>query len=335
VVAEPQALITLIDPDNNEVVAENPIAANKRSIIYSELDPGLYIVTAKLDGYLPARSEATVLKGKPSDVNLNLTPITHDVTIKVNAPSTVMYKQGNDAPRTYEVRDGRVVLPDLRPGRYDVMIEPDDVAYEPHTATIEVTAETTFEFKLKNRLTPGEFSGSTAGAWELPSGWQFTSGILKTSGPGLALPRDRGKRFYKDFQLSTAVKLVNGVAASFALRTQEDQRNYYLIQLTGKEADESYVLRGFIVKDGVAQPFGQPAPINAFAGNLKPDSFAHLKLTMKENVIKVEIADDTGEDLIAGNLVDPNGTYQIGAVGVVVRKDEQMHVEQFIVSPKN
>ena len=336
VVARPNAQITLINAKSGVTADQDSIEGEASSIIFNELKPGLYRVTAKLEGYYLASGEEVVKKGQPSKIDLVLTPITYNVNIKLNdsIDGTIMYRQGNDAPRTIEIRDGLAVLPDLRSGKYEVMLRPDDAAYAPRDDTIEVSdTRLTHDFILKNRLSTGEFSGAAASDWDMPSGWQFASGMLRTGGPGLAWPQDKGKRHYKDFQLTAAVKMVNGVAASFAVHA-EDSRNYYLVQLTGPKAVEPNVLRAFIVKDGVEQRFGQTHRIGHIAA-LKSEKPVLLNLSMKDNVIKVDVIDnETAEELPAGTFTDPNRTYPIGAVGVVVRKDEQMHVAQFTVSPQ-
>ena len=147
----------------------------------------------------------------------------------------------------------------------------------------------------------------------------------------MALPSDISYSHYKDFQLSTDVRMMNGIAASFAVHVVDPQ-NYYLVQITGPNADEPYVLRGFIVKNGVDQRFGRTIPTSQFSETLKLRKFFHVVLTMTDADITVRVQDsETGDLLKLGNLPDPSRTFRIGAVGIAAREGEQNEVSQFAI----
>lgn len=151
------------------------------------------------------------------------------------------------------------------------------------------------------------------------------------NGRGVALPRDDSVRHFADFHLVSDVNMLNGVAASFAVRAQ-DSRNYYLIQITGAKSDEQYVLRGFVVRNGVEQRFASAIPIDAFAGTLKQNKFFTVSMEAIGNKFKVFVTDSvTGDVLPLGILEDPNRNFPIGAVGIGVRDTEQNEIVRFIV----
>ena len=125
--------------------------------------------------------------------------------------------------------------------------------------------------------------------------------------------------------------MLNGIAASFAVRAVDGQ-NYYLIQITGAKADEAYVLRGFVVKNGVAQRFGSVIPIDAFTGTLKQNQFFSVSMEATDNKFKVSVTDsETGDVLPLGTLEDPNRNFKIGAAGIAIRDNEQNEIERFVV----
>jgi hypothetical protein len=169
----------------------------------------------------------------------------------------------------------------------------------------------------------------------LPGGWSFSSGKVIVNGSGIALPSDSSYRYYTDFQLSTDVRMKNGVAASFVVRGVDSQ-NYYLVQITGPNADEPYVLRGYLFKNGTAQRFGRTFPISQFSETFKPGKYFHVVLTMTGSEISVKVQDsETGDLLELGRLPDPSNTFRIGAVGIAARGSEQNEVGQFSICVSN
>jgi hypothetical protein len=308
-------------------------------------------VAAELDGYQPAEEEVVVTAGKTSAVSLELRPITHTVNLITNVgtgevryapvvarkdPGTgeVKYERApGGETRLTQIQGGRAVLPNLRSGTYGLDIRADEVGYQTLLATITLPGKTDFDIKLNKLLSNKTFSATWTSleGWDAPGGWTVSTRKLSISSPGVALPRDESYRYYSDFELSSDVKMLNGVAASFALRAV-DKQNYYLIQLTGAKADEPYVLRGFIVKNGVPQRMGSPIPIDGFAATLKPNQFFTVSIKATDNNFNVSITDSqTGDILPLGILPDPNRNFRVGAVGIAVRDTEQNEVGRFIV----
>src|SRR5207244_763124 len=94
-------------------------------------------------------------------------------------------------------------------------------------------------------------------------------GVLTMKGPGVAMPQLEIYRYYRDFEIVSDVRMINGMAASFVVHASADKENYYLITLTGPNAAEPYRFSGFLVKNGAAQL-------------LQSVSISHLKETIKK-----------------------------------------------------
>jgi len=302
--------------------------------MFEKLTPGRYRIVGELDGHLPDQKVEVVKRGTPGTVILNLTPKTYNVTLSFNiASGRVIYGRGTEPARnTVEFQNNRTTLPDLRPGSYEIRVEPDDVSYPPITQTVEVASNVNLPITLGRKETTDDFFWQSAGDWSLPSGWRVISGPkLVANGSGIALPSDTSFHYYKDFQLSTNVKMINGVAASFAVRVRDSQ-NYYLVQLTGANADEPYMLRGFVVRNGVAQRLPRAYAVKQYANVIKQGKFIQTSLIMKGSTIEVSITDtENGEAIDIGVIPDPAETFAIGAVGVAVRDKEQTEIETFNV----
>ena len=335
VVAEPDAFVTLTPLERPELKKRETVAPDERAVSFEGLRPGRYHVRAELQGYRPDERDFDVKPNRVEELTLNLVPITYDVTLDLNTPTgKVMYSKGNEPSHIIAFRDKRAVLPALRPGTYKIEFEPDDASYLRRSVTIEVSAEkTNYSFALEKKLSVQEFSWASAADWSLPGVWVVDSGKLELNGKGVALPRSDSFRYYKDFELSVHVRMINGIAVSLAVHAKDPQ-NYYLIQLTGPNADEPYVLRGFVVRDGREQPFGRTQRIKHVADTIKPRKFFRVLMTMTNNVINVSVEDsDTGDLTRLNILTDSDNTFPIGAVGIAVRDNEKNEVEAFTVCP--
>lgn len=274
--------------------------------------------------------DSRVTASEVEKANPDKSRITHNVRIRLNVGGGILrYAQGGELARSVIFQNGLAAFSGLTDGDYNIEIIPQDASYRPKKTSLRVSGDTQAGFILA-RLEPAAFLGAIAGDWTLPSGWTFASGRILIHGRGTALPSDDNYRDYKDFQLSTDVRMMNGIAASFAVRLIDSQ-NYYLIQITGPNADEPYVLRGFIVRNGVAQRFGT-VPIQQFSQTLKPGKFFRIVLAMNDAEIRVNMWDsETGDFLRLGLLLDSSRTFLNGAVGIAARDGEQSEVGQFAI----
>lgn len=353
-VATTQPNVTIyLEPIGGGEPLKGDVGGDERQFVFNRLKPGRYTVYAEGQGYTDSGEETvTVRANQTTPVTLRLDPVTYNAafTIKDNdgalvregniryAPAVL---QGNEYVRKgktsyQEFSNGNVTLASLSPGLYIADIVVKEAGYAPEKTTFTVKENAAFNVTLKRLETRSNFSASwgSLGAWEAPQGWRTESSKLMVAAPGVALPKDDAVRFYTNFELRSNIRMVNGVAASFVVRAL-DARNYYLIQLTGASADEPYMLRGFVVKDGrVAQQLGS-APINSFANTLQTGKFFSVKMKMQDNQIRVWITDSqTGDLLTLGILTDPYRTYSIGAVGIAARDREQNEVADFTVCYK-
>lgn len=331
VAAEPRATV-LVEPVKGGEGQEGTIPAEERIFIFNDLKPGRYRVAAELDGHQPAEKQVVVVPNKPSSVTLNLSPITYTITVDTNVSTgEVRYVTEGETPRFAQIQTNRALLPNLRAGKYDLDIRSGEPGYQTLLATITLPGKTNFKVELKNLLSTKSLfpTWTSLDDWDAPGSWQVAARKLLVKGRGIAIPRDESHRYYADFQLISDVKMLNGVAASFVVH-YVDAKNYYLVQLTGAKADESYVLRGFVVVNGVSRNFGT-IPIEGFAETIKPNQFFKVSIKMMGNNINVSIPDTQGEFLPLGVLTDPNRNHLIGAVGIAARDNEQNEIGRFIV----
>lgn len=338
VVSAAGAMLTL-DLIGGDETREGKIPTGPSLYRFTDLKPGRYRIRAEMEGHAPAESAVVIVARKTSDVMLNLRPITYQVTISANfGEGEVRYRRANapnQDPLVAPFNNGRAALPNLRAGEYEVDIRAREASFGTLLATIEVgNGKTEFPVELKRRRSDQTFSEiwRRLDGWEAPAGWGVNANKLWIKGAGVALPRDENYRYYADFDLESDVKMVNGIAASFALRAQ-DRQNYYLVQLTGARADEPYVLRGFVVKNGERRPMQPSISIEAFAKSLTGNYFT-VALNVVANRISVSIRDSqTGDELPLGVLIDRDRNFAIGAVGLAAQGQEQNEIARFIVKP--
>jgi PEGA domain len=323
------------------------IPPGELGFIFNDLKPGVYRVAASLDGYEPAEKDVTITRNKAISITLTLEPITYNVTVNANvktgeiryAPVEVLKDTRTGETRyspkgvtsVIPIQDGRVVLTNLPAGTYGVDIRPGEVGYQKLLGAITVPGKDTITVNLERLLsTKTFFAAWTRDEWDLPPGWRIASSLLSVSGRGVALPRNESYRYYTDFQLSSDVRMNNGVAVSFALRASDTQ-NYYLVQLTGAKADEPYFLRAFVVKNGAAQLL-QSIPISHLASTIKQGQFFKVHIKMKANSMNIFVDDSqSGASLPLGILTDSYQNFSIGAIGIAAGEKEQSDYGSFMV----
>lgn len=320
-------------------------------IAFNKLAPGRYRVAASLNGYEDSEREVVVRAGEPVTVSMNMQPKFYSITINANVPAgeiryapvvaagidpetgKTRYNRAPGDVRVTPITGGRAVLANLREGDYGLDIRSSDPSYKDLLASVSLPGPMAVSVELPNIESKGTFAPTWTNldAWTAPSSWRIEARKLVVNGRGIALPREVLNRNFKDFQLVTDVKMVNGVAASFVVHA-ENENNYYLIQLTGPNADEPYVMRGFLVRNGIPQRIGASIPLDAFTQTLKPNQFFSVSMKMTGNSLKVSLTDSqTGDVLPLGILTDPASNFPIGAVGIGARDTEQNEIGRFIV----
>jgi hypothetical protein len=347
--SEPNASV-LIEPKQGGGEGQvGTIPPGERVFIFNDLKPGLYRVAASLDGYEPAEKDVTIIRNRPASVTLELKPVTQSVAVNTNVKAGEIRYAPVEAykdPRTGETRynprgativvpiqNGRAVLASLRAGIYGVDIRPDpnEVGYQTLLGTVTVPGKESITVELEHRLSTKTFTaGWTPDEWELPPNWRIASSLLSVNGSGVALVRDQSFRYYADFDLASDVRMTNGVAVSFALRAA-DAKNYYLVQVTGEKAEYPYLLRGFVVRNGVPQLL-QSIPIRHFASTIQPKQFFKVHIRVTGNQMKISIEDSqTGQSLPLGVLTDTYQTFRTGAPGIAADANERSDYGSFVV----
>src|SRR2546423_2136510 len=226
---------------------------------------------------------------------------------------------------------------DLRPGRYRVSARLE--GYEPSEREVSVAAGATAAASLEMRPLPSTKSllagWADSSGWAMPSGWGVGAHALSTGGEGVAFPSDAGFRNYGDFTLSSDVRMLNGLGVSFALRAA-DERDYFLVELTGAQSNEPYSLRGFAVANGVRTQSGASIPVGQTAASAVDGSkFFNVRIDVSGNAAAVAVTNsETGETSKVGTLVIPADVYKSGAVGIAAAGPEKNEVGRFAVYPK-
>ena len=349
VVALPNATIRL-EPVKGGEALEGKVPGTEKLFIFPPLKPGTYRVTAELDGHKPAAQNIQIVANKNKGLTLDLETILYTIRITTNvtsgevryAPVEAYVEAGEKKykpigeTRLALIENRAVVLPALSKGTYGVDIRASEPGYEDRLASLTVPddsnkEEINLEVTLKNVRSTETFSGITSDQWDLPAGWRIASYLLSVNGKGIAIPHHESSRHYTDFQLISDAKMLNGVAVSFVVRASVNRENYYLIQLTGANAEEPFLLSGYVVTKGVRERL-QSASIAHLKSTIKQNQFFKISVKMKDNNIEVSIADSqTGEYFPLGVLVDPNRRFPIGAVGIYADSKEQNEFGSFIV----
>jgi hypothetical protein len=329
----------LVEPlDNRRAVGQEGIVPRGEHIfIFNDLKPGRYRVAGTLSKHHPNETVIEIKANKNHAVSLDFVPILYTLNLTTNvATGDVRYApEGEPLNRVATLLNGKARL-SVPEGKYTVAISTTEFGYESKRQTILVDKNQEAEINLNRivlstlTLSP-TWSKADLQEWDLPAAWEDVNKTLVVKGSGVALPRQRGFRFYKDFKLTSTAKMSNGVALSFALRAQ-DARTYYLVQVTGAKSDDPHTVRLFLSNDGVIRRImGIPVPKSA-ARPMDAGEFFTISLKMVDYNITVEIIDsETGASYPLGVLTDPEHSLAVGAVGIAARDNEESVIGTFVV----
>jgi hypothetical protein len=352
VVALPNAIL-LIEPVKGGGEGKyHTLSRTENLFIFDNLRPGTYRIAATLDGYKPVEQQVRITANKPTGVSLKLEPILYTVKIKTNVRSGEIryapvesYIEAGTGQKRYRstgetrvtaIQDYNTTLRGLSKGDYGLDIRAADTGYEDRLVSIGVpddsnNEEINLEITLKNVRSTETFSGLTSDQWDLPAGWRVASLLLSTNGNGIAIPHRESYRYYTDFELRSDAKMQNGVAVSFVMRASPDLENYYLIRLTGANADEPYMLSGYIVKNRIREKLDAVSIAHVMSA-IKQDQFFKVTVKMTGNRMDVWVTDSQkGDHIPLGGIEDNNRRFQIGAVGIYAEGKEQSQFGSFVV----
>lgn len=335
-------------------------ADRNRTVVFENLKPIKYKITASLEGFESQEQDVVeILPQKTFAMNLDLKPITYKLSFDTNikngeiryAPAELLTNdsQGIKTKETggyciEPVKNGKAVIKELKKGYYNIDIRPgsDEVEFEPVLTAINVPNEIlgesddlnelqSYRIDLEKKFSTETFASAwTSSDWSLPTGWKLGKS-MKTAGlPGVALPRNEQYRYYANFEMVSDVKSLDGKSVGFAVRARDEQ-NYYLIQISGKNADEPYVIKGYTVKNGVAEQFTSIS-IAPFKSTIAAQKSFRVIIKGEENIFKTFIEDsETADKLPLGDFIDRDNNFRKGAVGIVGGENSNFEVGSFTV----
>jgi hypothetical protein len=331
----------LVEPITNKKAdgQEGTVPAGEGVFTFNNLKPGRYRVAGELVGHHPAEKEIAIQANKSQSLTLFFEPIVFSLTVKTNIGSgELKYGPEGQLNKVASIVNGKAQL-SLPQGKYSLEIKSGEFGYQTRSEILSLDKDQVLDMDLTRIVLSTDTLSPTwtkdgLQEWEMPAGWHDSKKSLVVKGAGVALPREQGYRFYKDFQLASTVKMSNGVALSFALRAL-DPLNYYLLQMTGANSDEPHTLRLYVLKNGVERRI-KAIPIAASAAKpMDAGQFFSVSIKMTGYAIQVEIVNtETGASYKLGVLTDPNQTFEFGAVGIVARNQEENVIGPFVVCTK-
>jgi hypothetical protein len=323
-----------LTPEGGGAPRDVSLLADQRHVSVPDLKPGTYNADITREGYEPVtKLPVKIVAGEEFPLDVPLKLATYPVTFSTNVSvGSIMYGAENETSKLVATirPDHTASLSPLPAGRYTYEVKTDDDEFStekgiftvPDSSTHVVTLERTSKRTLSIDL-----ATLPSGEWGPVLSKKPFAGLVK--GRGVAFTPDEKFRHYADLTLMAQnVQMIDDVAASFALRAQ-DQNNYYLVQITGAKSEKPYALRTFVVRDGEATPLGD-IPLTD-KGVVK--SQFNVTLTLVGQKLSVELNNAlTAVKFNSGpEVLDPGNTFQKGAVGVASLKGETFQLGVFYV----
>ncbi|MDQ3129438.1 MAG: carboxypeptidase-like regulatory domain-containing protein [Acidobacteriota bacterium] len=350
---QPNAGIVLESVNVKKQYKENKFTDSDGVLNLGNVPPGKYVLTVSSKGFVTEESEVEVKPQQLVTVPVNLAPITHDIFIKTNVPSgEVRYapiqKQSKSGVGGYcmvPIKDGNAAILRMQEGDYNLEVFPAEVEYQKISKEITVSeealskTENAFQkneiaINLVRKISTEDFIANwQPGEWKMPSSWKIESKRMQVNSAGFALLQNERYNFYKDFELKTNVRSLDNKSVGFVLRAKDD-KNFYLIQLTGAAAGEPYLLTGYIIKNGKVAETLVSSNIAAYKKTIGEQKFFNLNIAAKGNMFTVTLEDVDGGSYIIGIIEDQNNTFPIGAVGIGTKDATRFDINRFFINHK-
>ena len=336
------------------------VADPQGNAIFDELRPGDYKVVASKDDYEPEEVEKVKINPqKAHGLNMDLKALTYTLKIDSNltggevfyaqaiqkgknAAGSIISEQLGNYCVVKIAPNGEAVIPDLKKGYYDIDIRPDSLEFAKKQTGINIPEDIdqddttiaelqTFQIEIEKNISRETFSTVWIPAdWNMPAGWSLERGMKVRGVEGIALPQNPRYRYYVDFEMLADVKLKDDGTLGFVLRA-EDNKNYYLLEISGAKGANPHTARLYAVKNGVAQ-FLNSATTVSFARSLASANGFRIMILGDAKGFTVRIEDsDTGQTHAVGLLTDQYNTYKKGAVGIAGQAKSNFEVNYFTV----
>ena len=362
VTTEPGAKVTfeLAAKGAKPTKVEN-VADDMGIVIFDDLKPGIYHLVAAKDGFETKEADnVTISPQKAHGLDMQLKVFTYKLRIKTNlaagkiffAPAKEMGKDSSGAIISEQLgnycvvpiqKNGEATITDLKKGYYDIDIQPDSLEFEQKATGIHLPEDLdladgtgpgeikTFPVDLAKNQSKEEFSTSWIAAdWMMPSNWKLDRGMKVKNVEGVALPQNERYRYYVNFEMLANVKLNDDGTVGFALRAR-DQKNYYLLQISGNKADDANTAVLYSVINGQSKLIKSQTLLN-FATTVSSDKGFGLKVHGDDTGFTVWIEDsNTGKVNPVGIFKDPLNTYQKGAMGIAALPKSNFDIRFFQV----
>lgn len=355
ITTEPDAKVTLISERPNSVPVVRT-APESGIIEFDKLQPGDYKLSAALDGFNSREAELTIPPSDSLALGFQLDAEKYQLSVQTNisegevryAPARFIGFNPDRSLKLVEtggycivpIKNNSALIKGIKRGYYTIDIRPKEVKYEPVLAGIapddlyEEEADSAgtpgvYEINLPVKESTEQFPNSwTGNEWNLPAGWNMRNKLSTQGRAGIGLPRSEMYRYYTDFEMIASVTLSDKKSAGFVFRAV-DERNYYLVQISGANAAEPYRVMGYVVKNGAAEQIFSN-PIDNVASIV--DKQFRLTIRGKDNVFRLYIEDSsTGDGGELGNMVDRFSNFKKGAVGIAGSANSNFDVVFFTV----
>lgn len=339
------------------------LADTEGNVVFEELKPGKYKASSTKDDFETAETDepVTIAPKAAHVLDMDLTPVKYKLKIKTNvvdgdilfARADVISKDASTGAIASKRRgnycvteikpSGEAEITELERGYYEIDIRP-PLEFEQRLTGVTIpddlddnmTGEelNVFPIQLEPQLSTDTFSPTAwiPADWTLPSTWKLDKGMKVRNAEGIALPQNDRYRFYRYFQLVADVKVPDESSIGFVLRAK-DERNFYVLQISGPRAPERNAATLYLVKDGVKTAI-KTQTTDSFEKTIASDSGFRIYITSeKDEDFTVKIRDsETGMVYPLAGFSDPQPTFTKGAVGIWAPPRSSFDVSYFIVS---
>ncbi|MCS6884082.1 MAG: PEGA domain-containing protein [Acidobacteriota bacterium] len=324
---------SVIYVDDKEI--KNYVRDNDQQVSLKKLPVGMRKLRITHPDYIEWNGELEVKPGVPTPFNVPMERALAQLLVET-LPGAKVYLNGEEKGEVPAER--KLLVADIVPGSYEVLVSKKGYVDQKVTEQLKV-GENTLSVKLlpiPNSADFDEYFKSGLSKWVAPAEWKVQKdGLIVTGQNTFGFPKGYN---YRDFDALFSFRMNNAKGIAWALRIQDEGKNYYLFYLTGPNHPKfPNQLRTYVVKDGhldLDSPvLADPATIIKFTNT---DIYT-IRIAARGNKIETFITPETGKlvgrEFPIGAFIDEASNFTFGNLGFRTLDGEEFYVKDLHARP--
>lgn len=314
---------------------KNYVRDGEQQVSLKKLPVGARKLKITHPDYIDWTGELEVKPGLPTPFSVPIERALAQLTVEAIQGAKI-YLNGEEKGEV--PAEKRLLITDIVPGSYEVLISKKGYIDQKKTEKLAVGANSMAVklLPIPNSADFDEYFKSGLSKWVAPSEWKTAKdGLIVSGQSSFGFPKGYN---YRDFDALFSFRMNNGKGLAWAVRIQDEGKNYYLFYLTGPNHSRyPNQLRTYVVKDG---KLDLESPVLADSASIikftNTDIYT-IRIAARGNKIETFITPESGKlvgrEFPIGAFIDEANNFTFGNLGFRTLESEEFYVKDLHARP--